>query len=332
VHRNREKWDVVVVTWNSARHIAACIDSICRAGGRPIVVDNGSSDDTLEIVRSKSGGTATAIATGQNLGYGKAMNLGFKETTGDFVVLSNPDVVFLGNSIRYMIDYLKKNSRTGIVGIQQMFPDGRWQRSYGDLPGIWSGIKDAVGITTVHNHLRRAAWPQKIDRRPKEVAYVDGAVLTVRRDAFLAADGFDEDFYFYAEECDLCARLRSMGWHIRFLPEEQVIHIRGAHSVERDTSDRYVRYHVDTQYLLARRHLPAWKARLYAKLQAAHYKRLMWTYRCLGKAVAPPNDVHRKIQLFADYLRIWQQCARNPNQSVNHQRLSLGAESPKADQ
>src|SRR6266478_968038 len=153
--------EVVVVTRNSAEHIGACVESIVAAGALPIIVDNASTDQTLEIVRSRCP-EAKIIATGENLGYGKAMNLGFKETRGDFVILSNPDVVFLDDAIRKMAEFLEKNPKVGITGPQQMFPDRSWQRSYGDLPGIWPGIKDAAGITTLHNSVRRLLWPRKV--------------------------------------------------------------------------------------------------------------------------------------------------------------------------
>src|SRR5215470_13335829 len=182
--------EVVIVTHNSARHIGPCVGSIVAAGALAVIVDNRSTDDTLEIVRSRCPG-AKIIATGENLGCGRALNVGFKETSGDFVILSNPDVVFLDNSISLMTEFLRKNRKVGVTGPQQMFPDRSWQRSYGDLPGIWSGIKDTVGITTLRNRARRILWPWRIDRKPKEVPYVDGAVLAVRREAFLEIGGFD---------------------------------------------------------------------------------------------------------------------------------------------
>ena len=186
--------EIVIVTRNSAQHIGACVDSVLGARAVPIIVDNNSTDSTLQIVRSRCP-SAKVITSPENLGYGKAMNLGFKESTGGFVILSNPDVIFLGQSIFQLIDYLRKNPKIGIVGPQQLFPDGGWQRSYGDLPGIWPGIKDAVGITTIGNKMRKALWPRKTARRVKEVPYIDGAVMAVRRDAFLGVSGFDEDFF-----------------------------------------------------------------------------------------------------------------------------------------
>jgi N-acetylglucosaminyl-diphospho-decaprenol L-rhamnosyltransferase len=303
--------EIVIVTRNSAEHIGACVDSIMAAGAVPIVVDNNSIDNTLEIVRSHCP-SAKIIAAAENLGYGRAMNLGFKEALGEFVILSNPDVIFLDRSIFHLIDYLRKNPRIGIVGPQQMFPDRSWQRSYGDLPGIWAGIKDAVGIATIHNKIRKALWPRRLSRRAKEVPYVDGAVMAVRRHAFLEVSGFDEAFFFYSEEADLCARLRTAGWKVHFLPSAEVIHVRGASSAKVDQRDQFVDFIVKSQHLLARKHLPQWRAHLYAKLQICHFIRLRLMYRVsqiLGREKSLCDD---KVQMFGTYTRIWKESSNSP--------------------
>jgi N-acetylglucosaminyl-diphospho-decaprenol L-rhamnosyltransferase len=298
--------EVVVVTRNSGGHIGPCVESIVKGGALPIIVDNGSMDDTLEIARSRCP-EAKIIATGENLGYGKAMNLGFKETSGDFVILSNPDVVFLGDSISQMVEFLKKNPGIGVTGPQQMFPDRSWQRSYGDLSGLWGGFKNAIGITSIHNWVRRMAWPIKVDRRPKEVPYVDGGVLCVRREAFLGLGGFDEAFYFYGEESDFCARLKKVGWRVVFLPKAQVIHARGASSMQVDRADRFLRLLIGSQAQLARKHLPTWKLPLYMRLERMGFRRLALTHRLLKWFVPASHqaefDAH--IWRFETYRRLW---------------------------
>src|SRR5208283_1727266 len=165
----------------------------------------------------------------------------------------------------------------------------------------------AVGITTLHNQLRRVWWPRRIDRRPKEVPYVDGAVLAVRREAFEGVKGFDEDFFFYAEECDLCARMKKAGWDVVFFPEAQVIHVRGASSTKTDVSERFVRFQVTSQYLLTSKHLPEWKVRAYARLQVAHFDRLWVMYRLLRRVRGPSSVRDGNIRTFDTLARIWKE-------------------------
>jgi len=301
--------EIVVVTTNSARHIGPCVESIMAAGAVPIIADNGSSDGTLEVARSRCPGVKV-VALGENVGYGQAMNQGFKETAGDIVILSNPDVVYLPDSIPRMVEFLRKDPRIGITGPQQMFPDRSWQRSYGDLPGIWSGLKDAVGITTLHSQLRRAVWPRRIDRNPKEVPYLDGAVLAVRREAFLGTKGFSRDFFIYSEECDLCLRIKKGGWLVVFFPNAQVVHIRGADSAKTEASEQFLRYLVTSQHLLASKYLPNWKVRVYGRLQVAHYRRL-WLLHRLVRFVDGANPVRDgKIRMFDALARFWGACYR----------------------
>src|SRR5215469_8297153 len=95
--------EVVIPTHNSAKHIGPCVKSIAVAGALPVIVDNRSTDNTLEIVRSLSP-EAKILVTEENFGCCRSLNLGFKETTGDFVILSNPDVVFLNGSISEMTE------------------------------------------------------------------------------------------------------------------------------------------------------------------------------------------------------------------------------------
>lgn len=303
--------EVVVVTRNSADHIGPCIDSIVAEGGLPIIVDNDSEDDTLQIARSKEP-KVRVIALRENLGYGKALNLGFRETKGEFVILSNPDVVFLPNSIRKMIEFLREKKQVGITGPQQMFPDRSWQASYGDLPGIWSGIKDVVGIATMRNVLRRMLWPRRLDRRPKEVPYVDGGVLAVRREAFEGIKGFDEDFFMYSDESDLCARLGKAGWGVVFLPSAEVIHVRGASVAKEEQAERFIRCMVKSQFLLADKHLPPWKVRVYTKLQVYRFIRLGLTHRLMRRLVGSSFSNSQKIWVLDTYTRIWKEASVPP--------------------
>lgn len=297
--------EVVIVTYNSARHIGPCLDSIRLNGATAIVVDNGSQDATEQIVRGYE--EAQFVPAGGNLGYGRSINLGFQRTTGEFVVLSNPDIVYAPGSIEVMVEYLRSHPEAGIVGAQQTFPDGSWQRSYGDLPSIGSGLKDALGYTSLQHWIRRIAWPRKLDRKPKEVPYVDGGVLVVRRTAFEEMGGFDELFYFYADESDLCARMHKAGWKVVFVPSAQVIHARGGDSMKVDRSDKFLRYLITSTILLAERHIPGWRSKVYAWLERIYFLELSIIYRII-RSFRPQRNEHRiseKIWMFDSYARIW---------------------------
>jgi GT2 family glycosyltransferase len=297
--------EALVVTHNSAKHILACADSLQTNGALPIVVDTGSTDSTIQLLAERNL-PVKVIRAGENVGYGKALNLGFSHTAGKYILLSNSDVVYKPFSIRCMVEFLEENPNVGLVGPQQVFPDGSWQWSYGDLPGLWSGLKDAIGVTTFQHACRYWLWPRRIDRKPKDVPYVGGAVLLVRREAFEAVAGFDESFFPGSDECDLCARMQKSGWRTVFFPQAEVVHIRGGDFTHVVASE-HVRRMVDSQIKLARKYLPEWKARLYFWLEEVQFKRLSFTYRVLGILFPPrlATLIQKKGTSARDLANIW---------------------------
>jgi N-acetylglucosaminyl-diphospho-decaprenol L-rhamnosyltransferase len=300
--------DVVIVTCNSSRYIEACLESIQKEMYRVIVVDNASTDGTLEIIRKRFP-NVDVVESAENLGYGRACNIGFSRTKAGYVVLSNADVVYPPDGIQILVDFLKAHPEVGITCPQFVTPDGKWQISYADTPSVWTGIKDVLGVSWAHRKIRRLFWPHRIDRRPKDVPFVAGAVLVLPRAVFEKVHGFDEAFYFYADESDLCIRLRKSGWRVVFCPLTQVVHVGGGHSVRVDTSDRFVRHMVNSQNILARKHLPAWQAEFYMWSQWTFFQLAAVICRCV-RIVLPKRMGARLIgrtQLFESYSRVFRE-------------------------
>jgi GT2 family glycosyltransferase len=297
--------EAVVVTHNSEKHIVSCLDSLLAEGTIPIVVDNESSDSTIGLVKERFP-QVRVIASGGNRGYGTSVNLGFRETSGAFVLLSNSDVIYPGRSVQRLVQFLRDTPDVGLVGGQLLFPNGNWQRSYADLPGLWSGFKAAVGITTFQRACRTWLWPVRFDRKPKDVPYVDGAVLLVRREAFEAVGGFDESFFRYGDECDLCARIHKTGWRTVFCPESQIIHARGGDSIQIIPLELFQNM-VEADIKVARKHLSARRARFYFWLRQVEFQRLTLMYK-LASVIAPrrmtPGMRNRSV-LTGDLAHIW---------------------------
>jgi N-acetylglucosaminyl-diphospho-decaprenol L-rhamnosyltransferase len=295
----------VVVTHNSANHIVPCLDSLLAEGAIPIVVDNESSDSTIRLVKERFP-QVKVISVGGNRGYGTSVNKGFRETSGAFVLLSNSDVVYPGGSVQRLGEFLRNSPDVGLVGGQQLFPNGKWQRSYADLPGLWSGLKAAVGITTFQRACRALLWPIKVDRKPKDVPYVDGAVLLVRREAFEVVGGFDESFFRYGDETDLCARMQKAGWRTVFCPDAQVIHVRGGDSTQVIPLELFQNI-VEADIKVARRNLSARRARVYFWLRQVEYQRLTLMYK-VASAVAPrrmTQGIRNRSVSTVDLAHVW---------------------------
>ena len=297
--------EAVVVTHDSEGHIAACLDSLLAEGALPVVVDNDSNDSTVRLIRERYP-QVSVISGGGNFGYGRSVNTGFRTTSGAFVLLSNSDVVYPRQSLRSLLAYLKSSGDVGLVGAQQIFPNGNWQRSYGDLPGLWSGFKAAFGITTLQRASRAWLWPLKVDRKPKDVPYVDGAILLVRREAFETIGGFDEGFFRYGDETDLCARMQKAGWRTVFYPGAQIVHARGGDST-RIVPLELLQNMVEAEMKVARKHLSAREATVYFCLKQLEYQRLSLTYKLLS-VVAPSRmtlGLRSKSASTGDLAQVW---------------------------
>jgi len=245
---------VVVVTFNSEADIEPCLESVLRNGCMPVVVDNGSTDQTLAIVRRVC--PDCCIVNNPLNGYARGLNLGVAHCSNEILVLSNADVIYPDGSIAQLVTYLKNNPNVGVLGPQQVYPDGSWQRSWGFTPGLIEAYMELLGVTTLYGELRRFIWPRRLNRKPSEVGYLDGASLVVSRVAFDAVGGFDEEFPFYGEESDFCLRVRGSGLRVMSYPVALVVHRRGASSSQSGMSlSEYVKLLVQAnRRLVLKRH------------------------------------------------------------------------------
>jgi GT2 family glycosyltransferase len=296
----------IVVTFNSAAHVRACVVSLQANDVRIAVVDNGSRDDTANIIRAEFS-DVLLIETGENLGYGKALNIGAVNTTSEFVLLANADTVFPANSVQRLVEFLRDHPRAGVAGPQQLFPDGAWERSYGDVQGIAEAAKALLGVTSILNVLRRRFWRHG-PRRPKRVGYVDGAVMMVRRKAFDQIGGFDSDFHYYCEDADFCLRMRKAGWSVFTVPSVNVTHVRGGSSTKVEGySDRLLQVQARAWCQLIRKHHSPVYMRFYRRLCSLHARKMQLIYRVL-ELVTPSRFSPRASTMaaaFETWARIW---------------------------
>lgn len=210
---------MVVVTYNSEPTLAACLDALRpgveAVGGEVVVVDNGSSDGSVAVARRLGG---RVIATGRNLGFGAACNRAAAETSGDPLVFLNPDALLDPDALPHLVGACRPGERLGPVG-------GRARRADGSLdprctlgrPRLRGALAFALGLDLAfrgssvldpeHGAVGLTAGD---DLRPVEA--VSGALMAVPRTLWAALDGFDERFFLYGEDVDLCLRATALGW------------------------------------------------------------------------------------------------------------------------
>ncbi len=224
---------IVLVTYNSAPEIGVALDAALRTGARVIVVDNASTDDTLEEVRCRN---VECIANAVNRGFAAAANQGFGALHCPYILLLNPDAV-----IQTGLDALREACdlpRAGGAGGQLLSPDGSPQVGFmvRRLPTPASLILEVLLLNRIwpKNPVNRRYRGLDWDLRARiPVEQPAGAFLLIRRAVWQELGGFDEGFYpLWFEDVDLCRRMMDRGYRIYYVPEAVAKHT-GAHSIAR---------------------------------------------------------------------------------------------------
>jgi GT2 family glycosyltransferase len=269
-------------------------------------VDNNSSDNTVSELRNRYP-DIRIIANDSNLGYAKAINIGVKNSDSEYLLLSNADVIYEENGIETILTYLEKNPTVGVVGVQQTFPDGSWQYSYGDLPGVRLGLKDLFMISTFQRALRKLFWNKiKIDRFPKSVGYADGGSLFTRSDLFKRVGGFDEDYFFYTEEADYCYKVQVVNFYVIFYPKVNIIHLRGGSSENGGKNAKMLQIFVNSKMLFCKKHFSKYSASIFKTLEFKHSQLLYLLWTLLIKIL--PNKYRQKAENKQNYFETLAEC------------------------
>ena len=228
---------VVIVNFNAGDDLRLALASIhANLSGRAweaVVVDNASTDGSAGIVGEFDAGVRL-ISNTTNVGFGRGMNQGCAATTAPYVLLMNPDCRLTSGAVDALIGELGRFEACAIVGPRIVNPDGSVQGSARGDPDMLTGLFGRAAL------LRRLFPGLAVSRRnvvdasnsaaSVEVDWVSGACMLARRDALTEVGGFDERYFLYWEDADLCRRLRGRGDHIRYAPQACAIHRVGLSS------------------------------------------------------------------------------------------------------
>jgi N-acetylglucosaminyl-diphospho-decaprenol L-rhamnosyltransferase len=209
----------VIVSFNTCEHLAACLRSL--QGLEVVVVDNGSSDGSPDVVQRDFPG-ATLIRNPENRGFGRAVNQTLPLLDSPFVLLLNSDATLQGGALETLRGFLEAHPKVAAVGPRIRGPEGP-EVSFGPSPTLFSEWRE-------RRLLKRGA-PSEVEAltgTAREPAWISAACFLIRTEALVSVGGFDEGFFLYYEDVDLCLRLREAGWTIAFCPLAEVVHARGA--------------------------------------------------------------------------------------------------------
>lgn len=244
--------DVVVVNWNAGPQLMTCIDSIDSfIVSKVIVVDNGSTDKSAELVMSLP--KVKLIDTKENLGFGRACNLGAQKANAEYLLFLNPDAAVYPETIDKALMFMQKpsNADVGICGVQLVNEDGHVARSCSRFPSPIGFLAHAIGVDRFFPRMGyfMAEWPHD---KTQDVDHVIGAFFLVRRNLFETLGGFDERFFLYLEDLDFSNRASQIGWRSVYLADAKAFHAGGGTSNQ--VKARRLFYSLRSRLLYAHKH------------------------------------------------------------------------------
>lgn len=254
---------VVIVNWNTRALLHQTLDTLYKESHdvnfETIVVDNGSTDGSVDLVQQKWG-NVRLFTLPENKGFAVGNNVGFREAKGRYVLLLNSDTIVLSSTLYGMTHFLDTHPDAGCVGCRHLNSDGSLQRSIDNFPSLvndFLSYSELYRLPLLQPFLIKHFlwWSDHNQTRP--VDWVNGACMMVRRDVIKQIGGLDEGYFIYAEEIDWCYRMRKAGWQVYFTADAEIIHI-GGQAMNR-AADKRIVLKYKGQYRFYRKHYPLWK-------------------------------------------------------------------------
>ena len=218
---------VVVVTYDSIQWIERCLESV--RGYETIVVDHGSSDGTVELVRERF--PQVRLIQEENVGLGAGSNAGMRVAAGDYFLLLNSDAWTVDDAVERLAGFADEHPEAAVVGPRLLNPDGSLQPSVRGFPTLWRLATEYLFLRKLAPRSRalNAFYGARFSHdEVREADFLMGACLLVRREAADTVGLFDEDFFMFSEETDWCYRFRQAGWKVLFFPGAEFVHVGGA--------------------------------------------------------------------------------------------------------
>ena len=227
--------DVVTVSYNSRDRLVGCVEPLLgQEGVHVFVVDNASPVESLAVL---DGLALTTFALERNQGFASGCNVGWRAGSSPYVLFLNPDARIDGSSLAALVETLEADQRVGVAAPKLLEEDGSLGLSQRRFPRLRSTYAHALFL---HRLFPRARWASELVRdpadyeRPGSPEWASGACLLVRRAVLEELGGWDEGFFMYCEDKDLCRRARDAGYDVRFEPHA-IVHHEGGASAPRDS-------------------------------------------------------------------------------------------------
>lgn len=252
---------VIVLNWNARDDLRRCLASIDAhppaRDVRVVVADNDSHDGSAEMVAADFP-HHLLVRHPRNAGFGAGNNRALPMASGRYVLFLNPDTIVANGAFDALIAFADTQPDAGVFGAKLLNPDGSLQYSCRRFPNLGTGFyrNTPLGRLLPGNRWTSDYLMRDFDHEtPRDVDWVSGAALMVRREALQRLKGFDEDFYMYCEDVDLCMRAHRAGWRVVYVPQSVITHVIGRSS---DLAPARMTYHFHrSMYTFYRKHYAA---------------------------------------------------------------------------
>ena len=231
----------ITVTFNSAELIENCVNSVIggfyKENNEIIIIDNNSSDNTCKILNG-FGKKIHLIENKVNVGFSKACNQGFQASKGKFLFFLNPDTIYVNKTLDYLLDSLKSDSSTGIIAPRIKNFDGSFEQNVS------------------YRYPGKKKYTHKLFAElPGDICSVLGAAFLIKREIFIKLSGFDENFFLYGEDQDICLRVRKLGYKIKLCENSAVYH-SGGNSEKNTTKTKLELKKLKAELIFQDKHYP----------------------------------------------------------------------------
>lgn len=262
---------IVVVNYNTKALTEDCVNSILKntkgVKYEIVIVDNASKDGSFKYLSNKyiHNKNVKLLSAKHNLGFTGGNNLGIKNSNGRYILLLNSDTLLCDNAISSIISYLERNVEIGIATCRLMNEDGSIQGNGGYFPTLirvfsWMTIQDLPFVDRIIKpfHPHHTKWVLKNDnfyKEDKELDWVTGAFMVIRREVVDRIGFLDDDYFMYTEDTDYCFRAKSAGYKIMYIRSVGIIHLGGKSS----SSEFPILSEFRGVKLFYRKHYPSWQ-------------------------------------------------------------------------
>lgn len=250
---------IIVVNYNVKEFLLNMLDSVQKAtksiNAETIVVDNASDDGSVEAIKEKFP-SVKLIVNEKNVGFGAANNIAMMHASGKYFLLINPDTIVREDTFTKMISFFENNSETGIAGCKVLNADGSLQLACRrGFPGPWTSFTKVMGLSTLFPNSRMFARYNLTyldENKTYEVDAVSGAFMMMRKEVYDKIGGFDQEFFMYGEDLDLCYRTQKAGSKVFYVHSTEIIHYKGE-STKRSSMDE-TKVFYDAMHLFVKKH------------------------------------------------------------------------------